>query len=83
MAQQNTLAPWAELVPDVGPMTVDDLLARPEDGWQYELVEGRLVRMPGRGGEASRIAVRLIIAFGLFVDARQLGESPDRMAPTI
>ena len=70
----NTLAPWAELVPDVGPMTVDELLALPDDSrWQYELVEGRLVRMPGSGGEASRIAVRLIIALAAFVDVRQLG----------
>lgn len=70
----NTLASWGELVPDTGPMTVDDLLALPDDSrWQYELVEGRLVRMPGSGGEASRIAARLIIALGMFVDARQLG----------
>jgi Uma2 family endonuclease len=70
----NTLAPWAELVPDVGPMTVDELLALPDDSrWQYEVVEGRLVRMPGSGGEASRIAVRLVIALGIFVDAHQLG----------
>jgi Uma2 family endonuclease len=75
MARERTLAPWAELVPDAAPgMTVAALLARPDDGrWQYELVEGRLVRMPGSGGEASRIAVRLIIALGMFVDARQLG----------
>jgi hypothetical protein len=25
--RQNTLAPWAELVPDTGPMSADELLA--------------------------------------------------------
>lgn len=55
----NTLAPWAELVPAVGPMTIDELLARPEDDWLYELVEGRLVRMPPPGGEHGEIAGEL------------------------
>jgi Uma2 family endonuclease len=70
----NTLAPWAELVPDTGPMTVDDLLAWPDDGrWRYELVEGRLVRMPGSGLEASLIAGELLIALNLFVRPARLG----------
>ncbi len=54
-------------------MTVDDLLAMPDDGWQYELAEGRLVRMPGSGGGASAIAMRLGIALGMFVQPRGLG----------
>jgi Uma2 family endonuclease len=70
----NTLAPWAELIPiSGGKMTVDDLLAMPDDGWQYELAEGRLVRMPGSGGGASAIAMRLGIALGMFVQPRGLG----------
>ncbi len=42
------LAPWAELAPSyVGRiLTTADLAALPEDGWLYELVEGRVVRMP-------------------------------------
>ena len=68
-----TLAPWAELVPDAGSMTVDQLLALPQDEWMYELVEGRLVRMPASGGEASAIAMRLGIALGIFVLPRGLG----------
>ncbi len=55
------LAPWAEVVPDTPRMTTDDLAALPEDGWQYELVEGVLVRMPMSGGEASNIAMRLVL----------------------
>jgi Uma2 family endonuclease len=70
---QNTLAPWAELVPDVGPMTVDQLLALPQDQWMYELVDGRLVRMPASGGEASNIALRLAAALMLFAEDRGLG----------
>jgi Uma2 family endonuclease len=49
--RQETLAPWAELAPDAPfPMTVDEALALPDDGRRYELVEGRLVRMPLSGG---------------------------------
>ena len=70
----DILAPWAELVPEAGPMTTEDLLALPEDGhWQYELVEGRLVRMPGSGFEASTIAVNLLTALGSFVKSHRLG----------
>jgi Uma2 family endonuclease len=74
VAHQNTLAPWAELVPEVGPMTIDGLLALPDDSrWQYELVEGRLVRMPASGFEASRIAALLVAALITFVQPRGLG----------
>ena len=70
----ETLAPWAELVPDTGPMTVQELLALPDEGgWMYELVEGRLVRMPSSGGEASIIGLRLAMAIFAFVEARGLG----------
>ena len=54
-------------------MTVDELLALPDDGWQYELVEGRLVRMPGSGYEASSIALNLASALIAFVRPRKLG----------
>ncbi len=49
----NSIAPWAELVPGMGPVTVDDLLAIPDDGYIYEVVEGVLVRMTDRGEEAT------------------------------
>jgi Uma2 family endonuclease len=69
----NTLAPWAELVPDMGAMTVDELIALPEDGWMYELVEGRLVRMAPPGGEHGEIAGMLHSALGMWVVPRGLG----------
>lgn len=69
----DTLAPWAEVAPNAGRMTVDELLALPDDRWTYELVEGRLVRMPLGGGEASIIAVNLVSALYGFVKSRNLG----------
>ncbi len=75
MAQEKTLAPWAELVPGHEHMTVDELLALPDDGrgGQYELVEGRLVRMPGSGGQASAIAADLAGALRAWVKPQRLG----------
>jgi len=72
--RSETLAPWADIVPDVGPMTIDAYEALPDDGWIYELVEGVLVRMPQSGGEASAIAARLLIRLGAYVEERGLGE---------
>jgi Uma2 family endonuclease len=54
-------------------MTVDDLLALPDDGWQYELVEGVLVRMAGSGELATTIAATIISVLNTFVRARRLG----------
>jgi len=69
----NTLAPWAEIVPNAGAMTVDDLERLPDDGWQYELVEGVLVRMPASGYEASNMAYRLGGRLSVFVEDHRLG----------
>jgi Uma2 family endonuclease len=44
--RSQTFAPWAEVVPDTEPATVDSLLTLPDDGWQYEVVEG-VYRFPG------------------------------------
>lgn len=71
----NTVAPWAELVPDVDhPMTADELLTLPEDdGWRYELVAGRLVRMPPTGVEHDDVGAGLQHELFAFVVARRLG----------
>lgn len=34
---QKMLAPWAELVPTDHPVTLDEVLALPDDGYGYEL----------------------------------------------
>ena len=68
----DTLAPWAECVPDVGPMSVSGLLDyRGEDGWRYELVEGVLIRVAGSRPKANR----LYRALGDFVEAGRLGHT--------
>ena len=75
-----SLAPWGEVVPGDRLLTVDDLLALPEDGHQYELVEGRLIRMPPAGGySATQLSVRLILALGNYLDERPIGNitAPD------
>ncbi len=72
--KQDVIAPWAEVVPGAPyPMTIAQMQALPDDNWIYELVEGRLVRMPGSGNKASVIAANLIIALGNFVRPRKLG----------
>ncbi|HKO23144.1 MAG TPA: Uma2 family endonuclease, partial [Chloroflexota bacterium] len=66
-------APWAEIVPHTGLMTEEELLALPEDGWQYELVEGRLVRMPPSGLRATQVAFIIGAALFAFAQPRKLG----------
>lgn len=65
----NTSAPWAEPVL----LTTEDLAALPDDTWRYELVEGRLVRMPPTGFEHSDVGWNLLAALGGFVDSHGLG----------
>ncbi len=72
--RQDVIAPWAEVVPDAPfPMTIAQMQALPDDNWQYELVDGRLVRMPGLGNKASSIAVYLAAILVGFVRPRKLG----------
>jgi hypothetical protein len=65
----DALAPWAE--PAL--LTANDLMARADDSWRYELVEGRLVRMPPSGYEHSHVAGTLFMVLRSFVDAHELG----------
>lgn len=70
----DTLAPWAERVPDVPErMTADELLALGDAGWRHELIEGRLVRMPPTGGGHGRASVKLSRALDAFVEQHSLG----------
>ena len=67
------LAPWAEVVPGYGPVTVDLLLTLPDDGYCYEVVEGALVRMAGSGFEATTIASVIQGELYAFVRMSRLG----------
>lgn len=70
----RTLAPWAELVTDLpAPRTSDELMALPDDGYTYEMVEGRLVRMSPANGGDSWIGMRLGSWMTVHVEERQLG----------
>lgn len=72
----SPIAPWAEVVPGVGPMTMAAFLDYPDDdGSRYELVGGVLVRMVGSRDRALRVANRLYIALGPYVAAHRLGET--------
>ncbi|MCA1599537.1 MAG: Uma2 family endonuclease [Chloroflexi bacterium] len=72
----SSIAPWAEVVPDIGPMTMAAFLDYPDDdGCRYELVEGVLVRMVGSRDRALRVANRLYIVLGPYVAAHGLGET--------
>ena len=68
------LAPWAMPMPGAPRMSVGELSTRPDDSWQYELIDGRLVRMPPGGGEASRIALCLGGRLLVYVEEHRLGE---------
>ncbi len=67
------IAPWAEIVPHMPPMTVDELHAIPDDGWAYELVQGVLVRMPLSGFGASSIGLLLGAELTVYVKKQGLG----------
>jgi Uma2 family endonuclease len=71
---QETIAPWAEIVGDPDRlMTAEELAALPEDGYCYELVDGRLVRMPPPGWQHGSVGWRFDIAFGSHVLQHSLG----------
>lgn len=69
----ESVAPWAEIVPGVGPVTVDILLTLPDDGYVYEVVEGVLVRVAGSGNRATRLGMRLGARLLAYVEPRRLG----------
>ena len=57
--------------------TAEDLFALPDDGFQYELIDGELVRMPPPGFRHSRITTRVARFLDTFVDAHGLGTVVD------
>jgi len=72
-AANASMAPWAEIVPGMGPVTVDDLLTIPDDGYVYEVVAGVLVRMAGSGEWSTTVAVELTTELRIYNRAHRLG----------
>jgi len=70
---RDPIAPWAEVVPHAPSARVDDLLRLPDDEWQYEVVQGVLVRMAGSGQQATALAAKLLARLFVHVEAHGLG----------
>jgi Uma2 family endonuclease len=66
---ESMQATWAEPVL----MTADELLVMPDDGWRYELIEGRLVRMSPTGYSRNRVSMNLAAEVVGFVRSHALG----------
>ncbi|MGH2517861.1 MAG: Uma2 family endonuclease [Ktedonobacterales bacterium] len=70
----KTFASWAEIDPNHGPMTADEFLVMPdENGWQHELVEGVVVKMPSPGFQHGVIEMELAHVLANYVQERNLG----------
>ncbi len=54
-------------------LTVDDLMAMPDDGKRYELIRGVLIEMPPTSHEHGRVAARFGRRIGNFVEEHDLG----------
>ncbi|HUY76838.1 MAG TPA: Uma2 family endonuclease [Ktedonobacterales bacterium] len=71
--QQQVL--WGERVAGAPyPFKVADLATLPDDIYTYEIVEGELIRMPGSGFDASKLAMVLGHYLLSFVLPRNLGD---------
>jgi len=55
------------------PMTADELLAMPDDGFCYELVKGELIRMPPPGFVHGVQTIKLTTPLDIHVTAHRLG----------
>jgi Uma2 family endonuclease len=63
----------AMTAPTVTPVTAEELLLLPEDGFRYELIRGELVKMPPPGYEHGAIAARFTARLFLHVEEQDLG----------
>ena len=55
------------------PITADELLAMPDDGYRYELVKGELIQMSPTGDEHGQVTMELATSLNLFVKKHNLG----------
>jgi Uma2 family endonuclease len=73
LAAPGPLYGWAQ--PTVAADWTANMLERlPDDGWQYELVEGRVVRMPPPGPDHGHISWLIVQPLGTYVEVHGLGE---------
>ena len=56
------------------PVTADQLLRMPDDGFRYELVAGELRKMVPAGWRHARVAGRLHVLLGGYVEGHNLGD---------
>ena len=56
------------------PMTADELLEMPDDGYRYELVKGELIRMPPPGDEHGEVTMELAGPLHRHVKQNNLGK---------
>lgn len=71
---REVIAPWGQIVPEVGPMTADELLALGDRGCGCELVDGVLVRMAPTGFTHGDIVWELGSTLGVYVKQWRLGK---------
>ena len=68
-------APWGEYIAGLGPMTVETFNQLTiQDGWVFELHEGKLIRMPGPGNEHGDIQTNLYRTVDAYLFAHNLGK---------
>ena len=65
---------WAQLTVATD-WTADMLERLPDDGWRYELFEGRILRMPPPGTDHGNLEARLSRRLGNYVEDHRLGET--------
>lgn len=71
---RETIPIWGEIVADAPyPMGFEEFERLPDDGKHYELVQGRLLRMPPPGGQQAKITAKLLAALLTFVEQSNLG----------
>ncbi len=62
------------MVTTMRPVTAEELLHMPDDGFRYELVRGELRKMAPAGHEHGRIAASIAIRLGMHTVEGELGE---------
>jgi Uma2 family endonuclease len=61
------------MLTETRPITADELLALPDDGWRYELVEGVLQKTPPPGEDHAAISLIIGASLLYYVNSHQLG----------